>query len=113
MFSFNPNMWEQGRYLLAHGLGGFDGMSMCRIEVVGVSGVMCRRDSVEAAKKHPLRWQAPIHPAIVRRSRRLGPIVGRRGAHQEHSEMEGDEASATTRTSDEYSPGEYTEPAEF
>ena len=48
----------------------------------------------------------PRQVGAVRRSSRLGPRVTRLGVFKDSGEMVGEEESATTKSEDEYSPGE-------
>ena len=73
----------------------------------------CRRDSVAGARKY--RDQSPEKnpPAAVRRSHRMASRTTRFGDGGDPKEIPGEEESATTQTSDEYSPGKFREPSAF
>lgn len=60
--------------------------------------IWCRRDSVKAHKSF-------IQPVPVRRSRRQLLRPTKLGVFEDSDEMEGQEESATTNTSFDYSPG--------
>ena len=72
----------------------------------------CRRDSVLGVRKHPHSLVA-IPPAALRRSHRMASRTTRLGDAGDPKEIEGEEESAETRTTDEYSPGKFREPCAF
>jgi hypothetical protein len=59
------------------------------------------------AKKPPVKAPVPNTTGVVRRSRRLAPPIERLGDFQDYKEMEGESESVDTKTSADYSPGEY------
>ena len=63
------------------------------------SDLWCRRDSAKAHKQ-------VLQPVAVRRSRRQVLRTSRLGVFSDSREMEGEEESATTKTTGDYSPGE-------
>ena len=73
--------------------------SLLVFESLDLTKCWCRRESVRAPPQVK-------HTSPVRRSRRRCLRITRLGVQEEDLEMPGEEASATTQTSDEYSPGE-------
>ena len=61
--------------------------------------VWCRRDSARAHKQ-------VLQPVAVRRSTRQVSRTSKLGFFSDSREMEGEEESATTKTTGDYSPGE-------
>lgn len=63
-------------------------------------GGWCRRQQPRAQKR-------PGPVVAVRRSARVLPRLTRLGVFEDSGEMVGEEESATTKSEDEYSPGDY------